>query len=129
MNISIKIIPHNEQRYETVGDWQFTSEGDLIISISKMDNWKYETLVAIHELIEVVLCKDRNITDESVIAFDKKFEEMRLAYPDIIGDDEPGNHPKAPYVNEHNKATMVEVMMAQELKVDWSEYDKTVQAL
>lgn len=129
MNISIKTIPHDSQRYETVGDWKFDEKGDLEITISDMGDWKKEVLVGIHELIEVVLCKDRNISDEVVTEFDKKFEKMREEFPDIIGDDEPGQHPKAPYVNEHNVATRVEVMMAGELKVDWEEYAKSVESL
>ena len=31
MNVCIKIIPHKEQRYPTVGDWFFDVNGDLFI--------------------------------------------------------------------------------------------------
>lgn len=125
MNVTIKTIPHDKQVYETCGDWRFDEKGDLNIFISDMKNWKYEALVAIHELIEVCLCKDREITTEEVDAFDINFEEQRK-----IGfhseQDEPGDDPDAPYRKEHFFATSVERLIAAELGVDWKEYDEAV---
>jgi len=129
MNITIKTIPHKDQRYKTVGDWFFTENGDLEIRVSDMGNPDYEFLVGLHELVEVYLCKKRGITDEVVSAFDKKFEEMRAAYPDIIGDDEPGFSPRAPYIKEHGFATNVEMGTARELGVDIEAYNNAVNAL
>ena len=129
MNITIRTIDHKSQRYDTCGDWKFEENGDLTITVSLMDNWKYEMLVAFHELIEVLLCKDRNITDEQVMAFDRMFEEMRTKYPSIVGDREPGNDPAAPYAREHQTATGMEHAMAAELGVDWSEYANKIISL
>ena len=44
-------------------------------------------------------------------------------------DAEPGDHPKAPYRNEHEFATMIGMMVAQKLGVSWSDYEKTVLSL
>ena len=44
-------------------------------------------------------------------------------------DAEPGNDPRAPYRNEHDFATTIEMLVAQKLGVKWSDYEKTVLAL
>ena len=36
MNITIKTIAHDKQRYDTVGDWWFDDEGDLQIRVSRV---------------------------------------------------------------------------------------------
>lgn len=125
MNIQIKTIPHKEQRYETVGDWTFEKNGDITIYISDMGNWKYEALVAVHELMEVLLCKDRKITQKEVDDFDKKFESKRKKG----NEDEPGNDPDAPYYEEHQFASMIEEDLARQLNVKWDKYNKKVNSL
>ena len=129
MNIYTKVIPHNEQRYETCGDWWFDENGDLQIRVSFMNNWKFESLIAIHEQSEALECKSKGIDEKDVMAFDLKFEEMRKAYPDFIGDDEPGNHHKAPYFQQHLNATQTERFMANLLEVQWDKYEEQVNAL
>ena len=121
----IMTIPHNKQRYPTAGDWMFSKKGNLLIQISHMQNWKYEFLVGLHELIESVLCKDRGINQKEVDEFDIEFEKNRKEG----NQDEPGDDFKAPYHNEHQVATFIEKMMADELGVSWKEYDKTVNEL
>lgn len=123
-SINIKFIPHTEQRYETCGDWWFDGN-TLNIRVSDMGNWKYNCLVALHEMIEVLLCKDRGITTEEVDAFDINFEKNR---PEG-NTDEPGDDKNAPYRLEHFFATSLERLMAGELKVDWKEYDNAVNQL
>ena len=122
----ISQVPHRKQRYETVGDWIPGAPAE--IRVSKMKDQRYVFLVALHEMIEYELCKLHGITDREVVAFDVNFEaERRLNLHPL--DAEPGNHPKAPYRNEHEFATMIEMMMAQKLGVSWSDYEKTVLAL
>ena len=125
MNITIKTIPHNAQRYDTCGDWWFDEAGDLEIRVSDMGNWKYEALVAFHELAEVLLCKDRGITTEMVDAFDMAFEAKR----EVGNVDEPGDDPACPCRKEHFFATTVERALSAELGVDWSAYDEVVVSL
>lgn len=125
MKIQLKTIPHMHQRYETVGDWQILKDGSIQIDVSDMGNEDYAFLVAIHEAIEVWLCRKRGITDEAVTAFDVAFEEIR-AEGDVS---EPGDHPDAPYRKEHFFATNIERIIAEELGVDWSVYDKAVNDL
>ncbi|MGB7195332.1 MAG: hypothetical protein WBD81_17900 [Collimonas pratensis] len=125
MHITLKTIPHNQQRYETCGDWQIKPDGSFEILVSDMGNEKYAALVALHELCEVLLCQDRGITDESVTAFDEAYEAQR---PE--GDEsEPGDSPAAPYAEEHCAATGIERVMASLLNVKWADYEKAINSL
>ena len=118
MNITIKTIQHNRQRYDTCGDWWFDKKGNLQIRISDMGNWKYEALVADHELQEVLLCKARGITQKQVDEFDLNFKGV-----------EPGASKKAPYYKEHKFANKVEYGLCKEFGIDWKKYDKRVLSL
>ena len=119
-------VPHTKQRYETVGDW--IPGRPAQIRVSKMKDERYVFLVALHEMIEYELCKMHGITDREVVAFDVNFEaERRMNLHPL--DAEPGNHPKAPYRNEHEFATMIEMMVAHKLGVSWSAYEKAILSL
>lgn len=124
MNVKIEIIKHEDHRYTTVGDWFFDDKGDLTIRVSKLSDWRREILIAIHELIEVVLCKYDGVTQEQV----DKFDMEDFSYEDHP-DEEPGDSPDAPYKRQHCLATAVERMMAAELHVDWKTYEAELEAL
>jgi hypothetical protein len=69
INIAIDTIPHDHQRYDTVGDW-FTEQGQTVIRVSDLDNSRMEFLVALHEFVEMFLCHERGISEKSVDDFD-----------------------------------------------------------
>ena len=69
MKVTIEVIPNNQQRYSTCGDWQWDGD-NLTISVSKMGDWRYEMLVAFHELAECLICRHRGIQQEQVDDFD-----------------------------------------------------------
>lgn len=130
--IVIETIPHAKQRYETVGDY-FTAHNWVRIGegltrqfrVSDMGNPDYEFLVALHELIESHLAQKRGISDAAIDAFDIAFEAARRE-----GDtNEPGNDPRCPVYREHQFATQIEHMVAEELGVNWKDYDRTVNSL
>src|SRR5258706_10041977 len=125
MIITIIIIDHKQQRYKTVGDWQWDKKGNLIITVSNMKDWRYNFLVAFHEQIEVMLCRARGITQEQVDNFDIEYEARRLP----TDESEPGDSVLAPYHNEHMFATKLEIEMAKELGVDWNEYENKINSL
>lgn len=126
MDITIKIIPHSAQRYNTVGDWQFDAVGNVVLTVSDMGDWKKELLVAFHEMIEVMLCKDRGISQELVDKFDMDYEANRSEW-DVAS--EPGDAGGAPYRKEHFFATSLERLLAAELNVDWGQYENAIMAL
>lgn len=113
-------------RYPSVGDYWFDRETETVqIRVASMGNYYYESLVAVHELCEMLLCQKRHITNEAIDAFDKEFEANRKE-----GDtSEPGDAPNSPYKAEHFFATNIERLLAAELGVDWAKYDQTVSSL
>lgn len=129
MNVHIETIPHKEQRYNTVGDWTFDKHGNFGINVSNTKNEDYNFLIAVHEFIESYLCKREGIKEEDVTKFDKHFEEMRTAFPDLVGDMEPGDHDNAPYQKQHKIASMMEKWLADNMHIDWEAYNKKVNEL
>jgi hypothetical protein len=119
LKIDIRTIQDSEQRYNTVADYR--ADGDReIVSVSDMGDWRYEMLTAIHELVELSLCKHRGIGDDVIDSYDLEFNQGR-----VEGDmSEPGDREDAPYHKEHAFASFVEKELAQELGVDWEAYSK-----
>lgn len=116
MRTVLATIPHNEQRYDTIGD--YIHDGEIVtIVISDMQNPDYELLVGIHELIEEYLTHKKGVKEEDITAFDMGYEENRT------NDSEPGDSPLAPYHEEHKLATKVEKYCAKILGVKWKDYD------
>lgn len=124
MNIQIKIVDHKEQRYDTCGDWQVSSEG-LLITVSRLGDTYSEICVAIHELVEAVLCMRHDVSQFDVDKFDQQYE-FRRKYGDTS---EPGDSPLAPYNKEHFFATNIERQLTHELQLDWTTYENTINNL
>jgi hypothetical protein len=112
-NVKIETVSPKVMRYRTVGDWFWESPGCLIIQVADTGNWIYNLLVAVHELIEVILCEVAGISEKRVSAFD-------LAHQD---DDDPGTHPKAPYHEQHITAMGIEMILAARAGVKWRIYE------
>lgn len=125
MLIGMHSIPHCLQRYETVGDWILEEPDAIIVKVSDLGNEDFNFLVALHELIEAKLCQKRGISEAAITAFDMAFEAKRL----VGNTDEPGDDPQAPYRREHFFATNIERLMAEQLGVDWREYEEAVNSL
>lgn len=126
LKIFIQSIPHNEQRYETVGDYWDDEEGVEQVRVSQLPDWRWEFLVAVHELIEKGLTKHRGIDEHTISQFDVQFEAARDR-GEVSG--EPGDAPDAPYQQEHFFATCIERLLAAQLNVDWFQYEAYVDSL
>lgn len=125
MRILIETIDHADQRYPTVGDYQYLADGTIYITVSRLGDEKMETLVALHEFIEERLTKWRGIKEESITEFDISFEKDRRA-----GNvDEPGFNKFAPYRHEHLSATGIEMLMCAMAEVEWAEYNDKINSL
>lgn len=125
MRILIETIDHKDQRYPTCGDYRYLPDGTLYITVSSMGDERYETLVALHEFCEERLTKWKGITEEEISLFDLKFESNRKE-----GNwDEPGFATDAPYREAHTISTGIEMIMAANGNINWSEYDKIVNSL
>jgi len=127
--IEIEFIDHKKQRYDTCGDWRFVKgvgdEKILLISVSKLSDWRREILIAIHEAVEVCLCAYDGVSQEVVDKFDTEYEAHR--HPD--NEDEPGDDPSAPYMRQHCIATGIERTLAAWLNVSWKEYEEELGTL
>lgn len=122
--VDIQIIPHSEHRYPTCGDW-FKRGDTLHIRVSKMSDWRYEMLVVVHELVEVLICWHDGVKEKDVDAFDIAFEKKRKPG----NNDEPGDDKRAPYKVQHCIATGVERILAACLGVTWNDYAEEIEAL
>lgn len=128
MEIHIKTIPHDKQRYETVGDYFYDDEDVLQIRVSSMNNKKFEVLVALHELAEQFITECNGIQEQEIMDFDIAFEkarEMGLRKPD----EEPGFYETAPYRLAHSFATSLELGVCAMTGISWNEYEHAVNSL
>lgn len=120
---SLWSIPHSDHRYSTVGDWQFRyAPGGCVridVEVSATEDWRHASLIAVHELIEAILCRHRGISQDEVDSFD-------LAHPEL---DDPGASESAPYHREHMFALAAERELAAALDVDWTEYTTALDSL
>lgn len=121
MRISIQTQPHSLQRYNTIGDWSTNkTTGQVHIYVSELGSWRYELLVAVHEIVEAFLCMHDEVAEESVDKFDKQHVQT---------DSEPGDEPNAPYQKQHCIATGVERILAACLGVKWAYYEDAIEKL
>lgn len=127
-NINIRTIPHNTQRYETVGDYFYDDMGTLQVRISDMKSEIYEKMVIIHELIEEAISKYKGVTEQQITDFDLYFERRR-GLGLVTEDAEAGFDANAPYRIEHTFATSVEMGICALCGIDWMEYSNFVNKL
>ncbi len=121
LDITIKTIPHRQQVYETCGDYR-EKDGKTAITVSALADWRMEALVAVHELVEYFLIKNASIPIKDIDRFDIDFEHARNR--GLVGkDDEPGDAPDAPYRKQHFRATNLERQLADNLGVNWRDYE------
>ena len=114
------VIPHDAQRYNTVGDYYSPYKDTLELRISDLKNTDYEFLVLIHELVEAYLCYRDGISDAQITSYD-------IAHASEDG--EPGDNLDAPYHNQHVLASSIEYQTASALGVNWSAYSIAIDHL
>jgi hypothetical protein len=97
-SITISLIPAIQQRYETLGDWLFDGFGNLHIKVTDTGHEDVDLSVAIHELVEAILCRKAGISQDIVDIFDFSNQEL----------EEPGDSLNAPYHYQHKVASHIE---------------------
>ena len=116
MRIIVEMIKHAEHRAaagNTVGDYFLDDNNDIQIRISECPDWRVEAAVLVHELVELILVRRQDIALSDIDAWDKSY----------VGDDEPGNHPRAPYHKPHVFAEIIERMIVRELGMEWQYHE------
>ncbi len=132
LDIHLKTIPHNKQRYETCGDWTVKDNELSKIIVSDIENSDYEFLIAVHELIEAYLCVKNGVKQAIVDEFDTEYESARESGLNAkcgckpTSDSEPGDDKHAPYRQYHQFATHIEKKLAKKLGVNWKSYEYKV---
>jgi hypothetical protein len=156
MNINVEIIPHDCQRYDTVGDWTFEADGTLNVNVSRItalerapvdveelfgqhqthyrlipdvEQTDSEFLIAIHEIIEAYLCKKASVTQEQVDRWDMNWANWRTSTYGENWPREPGEDPQAPYHVQHLIAQSIEMMLCAQLGLSWKEHCEKVDAV
>lgn len=124
--INYRVIPHNQHRYPTIGDYWIDENGVWQIRVSMMLDWRHEFLVFFHECIELAWCNYNNVSELAVKAFDEEYERNRRV-DDTTS--EPGDQPDAPYFMGHQLATMCEHVAAFILNVNWKHYTDELASL
>ena len=128
MRINIETIPHNQHRYETVGDYFYDDMGTLQVRVSDMGNTFYETLVAIHEITEELLTKHRGLSEQEIMDFDLYYEKKREMK--MVNEfSEPGFSNESPYLREHTLATAIEMQICAMAGESWTDYDNAINEL
>lgn len=125
--ISVKIIPHHLQIYDTCGNYRIV-DGDLLIEISDTGNFFYNMLVLVHELVEIIQVIKAGIKFKDIDNWDIKFERDRTAglHRNTA---EPGDDPKSPYYKAHKFATKVERLLCACLGLSWVKYNNALYSL
>jgi hypothetical protein len=101
------------------GNWS-GNNGRLTIAVSATGDWRYELLMAIHQVVEAVLCRHRGVSAKAVTAFTAAYELERTPTDVSIA----GMARTAPHYREHVFATVIEKLMAHQLGVTWRDYEK-----
>lgn len=119
--IRYKIIPQEEQRYETIGDYWEVEPGIWEVRVSDVGSWRQAFAVFIHEAIELGLTQARGISEPTIKEFDEHFEASNKD-PEA----EPGDHILAPYRREHRFAENLERLFVAELGMPWDAYSENI---
>ena len=126
MSFSIHITVHASAdlgRGFTGADWFWDEAGDLQVRVSKLSDWRREVALGLHEAIEAVICQHQGVSQESVDAFDRKFEATHTS------DLNAGDDLAAPYAKAHSLATACERILTAEFGICWADYDRELEAI
>jgi len=121
--IIIEVIPHTEQRLGQPGDWYTAADGTRVVRVSDLGDWRFNYLLARHEMDEMMLCQHAGISVEAVDGYDSRPEAK---------DDDPDSfsgYPGAPYQEQHNDAMAAEWVMSRLLNVAWQKYGEAFEKL
>ena len=119
MQITIKFIPHDQQRYATVGDWLHNPiDGDITILVSNMTDLRSMYAVAVHELLEVAACHVNGVSQQAV-------DDWDINGGGMLSDD-PGALPDCPYHREHMAAEEAERAFCRVTDLIWDKHEENI---
>ena len=114
----MRVIPHAEQRYDTIGDYWEDPDGTWQIRVSDLGDWRYNFSVMLHEFVEFAAIQARGVPESEVLAFD------------LASDwDDPGFDPEAPYHWEHVLADSIERLVSIPLGTEIADMEAAAASL
>jgi hypothetical protein len=120
LKITIEFISHKEQRLGAIGDWFFEHNGDLVVRVSDLGDWRYNFLVGRHEMDEALLCMHHGITTEMV-------DKDQINAADTDDPDSFSGYPGSCLQNQHNDSLAAEWVMSRLLGVNWKSYGEAAE--
>jgi len=128
MKIIIETIPHNNQRYNTCGDWTWEDNfktlhvkvSEMIDIVNVVSHTYMEATIGLHEVIEALQCQADGVLSKTVDDFDLSQDTTDDCEKLDI---EPGDHPDAPYKQQHTLATGFERILCFCFGIPWYEYE------
>lgn len=128
MRILIETVPHKRNRNNQVGDYRYLEDGTLYVTVSDLGDDNMNWLIGIHEMIEERTSKNEGISEHEITEYDEKYEKKREnGLVDI--NSENGFSSDCIYKKYHTIATGIEMILAAQLGVDWTEYEQKVNEL
>jgi hypothetical protein len=127
-SIIVEVIPHRWREYDTIGNWSFAPDGMLVVFVSDTGSRASNEAIAVHEVVEALLCRFHKVSEESVTNFDLKFEKERAEGKHSL-DDEPGCDPRAPYRDWHLVAERFEREFLIQACVMWSKHSENCERI
>ena len=119
--IHIKFIPQKEQRFSTPADWQIV-DNLLTVWISEMADPRYECIVLMHELTEIIICWFDGVSSTDADAFDALWEkEIEAGLHNKI--EEAGFDKRCCYRRGHVWGARMERLFCFILGVKWRDYE------
>lgn len=128
MKIVLRSAALSEIRAAQAGDWRIYHNGTITALAAEMGDERAEFAVAVHEAVEALLCRSAGISDETVTKFDLAYEQER-AQGKHGPHEENGDDERAPYYEQHQRATDVERAVCDALGLSWDEHTELVNAL
>ena len=112
-------------RLNYVGDW-IEQNGALYVKVGNMNSVASELAVALHELVEALLCVRDGVPEWDVSEYDRKWNEREAAGEKLA--EEPGNEMDAPYHKQHESALFVERAVCSAFGLPWSQHEENIDA-
>jgi len=112
----------------SLGDYWY--EGDALeVRVAEYGNTDYETLIAVHEVIEEWLTKRRGLSEPEIQAFDDMWDKEQQAGKHGGDMDEPGFDSRCPCLREHTIADAIERVLIAHCGMDINTYNDATLAL
>lgn len=126
--INIQVIAHKEQACGITGEWWTDENGVVQIRVSRLGDIRAEALHIAHEVVEWAasvgdpLAMDDDLTNVQ----DEKFLKLRREGKLPKGHEEVGFGPNCLYAKGHHLGTATELILCQNLGLNWIDYDNRV---